>query len=187
MFRFDGTTWQLVLDEPAFLIPPLVAVGGDLKETTPLFRATDPRCVPSGGKRSRLWHWDGSHFVAGAWKQLGGGARRTSATFKSPSRNVSCEMHDGDAKLGSFVYCQSFAHPHSVSMGLDGRLKICRSATTRHCIGDPGERTPVLAYGKQISLTHFRCRSAKAGMTCTVIKTGKGFRIDRAKVQRLGS
>jgi hypothetical protein len=44
----------------------------------------------------------------------------------------------------------------------------------------------VLAYGKQIALEHFRCRSAQAGVTCTVIKTGKGFRIDHEGVRRVG-
>ncbi len=111
----------------------------------------------------------------------------TSATFYSPSRNISCEMNDGRAHVGSGVYCQSIAHPHSVTLGLDGRLKICRSATTAHCLGDAGEHTPVLGYGKQITLRHFRCRSEQAGVTCTVIKTGKGFRIDRAGVRATGS
>jgi hypothetical protein len=184
VFRFDGANWQLVLNEPAFLYS-LVAVGNDLKETTPVFRSGDPRCVPSGGKRSRTWHWDGSRFVAGAWKQISGAAR-TTATFKSPGRNISCEIHDGDPKLGSSVYCQSFAHAHSVSMGLNGRLRICRSKGANHCVGDPGERTPILGYGKHVTLGHFRCLSAKAGVTCTVIKTGKGFRINRTGVQRVG-
>ncbi|HEY7622408.1 MAG TPA: hypothetical protein VH834_21740 [Solirubrobacteraceae bacterium] len=189
VFDFAGGTWRLVLDERAFVVPPLVAVGGDIKETTPVFRSTDPRCVPSGGTRSRIWHWDGARFTAGPWKQAKPAAARTSATFYSPSRNVSCEMNDGRAQVGSFVYCQSRAHPHSVKMGLDGRLKICRggTATTNRCLGDPGEHTPVLGYGKHITLRHFRCQSGKAGVTCTVIKTGKGFRIDRAGVKRIGS
>ena len=116
-------------------------------------------------------------------------AAPTSASFYSPSRNISCEMNDGRAHVGSVVYCQSVAHPHSVKLGLDGRLKICRGGTptTTHCLGDAGEHTPVLAYGKHITLRHFSCRSEQAGVTCTVIKTGKGFRIDRAGVRAIGS
>jgi hypothetical protein len=112
----------------------------------------------------------------------------TSASFYSPSRNISCEMNDGRAHVGSVVYCQSLAHPHSVKLGLDGRLKICRGGTltTTRCLGDAGEHTPVLGYGKQITLRHFRCRSEEAGVSCTVIKTGKGFRIDRAGVRAIG-
>jgi hypothetical protein len=113
---------------------------------------------------------------------------RTVATFYSPSHNLSCEMDDQRPGVPSGVSCQSWAKPHSVRMGLDGRLKICRGGTlqTTHCLGNPGEHTPVLGYGKQITLKHFRCRSEKAGVTCIVVKTGKGFRIDRADVTRVG-
>jgi hypothetical protein len=43
-----------------------------------------------------------------------------------------------------------------------------------------------MGYGKRVTLTHFRCQSGKARVTCTVIKSGKGFRIDRAGVKRIG-
>ena len=115
-------------------------------------------------------------------------AHRTSASFYSPSRNISCEMNDGSAGVGGGVYCQSLMRPQSVKLGRDGRLTICRdqSITMTHCLGDPGEHTPVLAYGRQITVGHFRCRSAQAGVTCTVISSGKGFRIDRAGVRAVG-
>jgi len=194
LFSFDGASWKLVHFQGAFLLGPLVVVGGtDLRETTPVFRSGDPRCVPSGGSHARVWHWDGSRMVAGAWTQVSKGkakakATRTSAAFYSPSRNISCEMSDGRAGVGSYVYCQSWKRPQSVKMGLDGRPKVCHDAsiTTPHCLGDPGEHTPVLGYGKQVALEHFRCRSAQAGVTCTVIKTGKGFRISRSGVKRVG-
>ena len=115
-------------------------------------------------------------------------AHRTSASLYSPSRNISCEMNDGRPGVADVVYCQSIMRPHSVKLGRDGRLRICRdqSITTTHCLGNAGEHTPVLAYGKQITLGHFRCRSAQAGVTCTVISSGKGFRIDRAGVRAVG-
>jgi hypothetical protein len=115
-------------------------------------------------------------------------AQRTSASFYSPSRNISCEMNDGRPGVAGVVYCQSMMRPHSVKLGRDGRLRICRdqSITTTHCLGNPGEHTPVLAYGRQITVGHFRCRSAQAGITCTVISSGKGFRIDRAGVHAVG-
>jgi len=184
IFQVDGGAWRLVQQEPAFLAAPLTIAGTDIHETTPVFRPGDPRCVPSGGTHSRVWHWTGTRFVAGPYE----GARkppRTVATFYAPSRNLSCEMNDGRGGIGTFVYCQSFAHPHSVKMGRSGRLKICRSATGARCLGDPGEGTPVLRYGHHITLKHFRCRSAQSGITCVVIKTGKGFRIDRVRVHRV--
>jgi hypothetical protein len=192
VFNYVGDTWHLVHEQGAFLIS-FVAVGGDLRETTPIFSRGDPRCVPSGGSHARTWHWDGSKLVAGPWQRVSKGkakkrATRTSAVFYSPSKNISCEMNDGRAATRSGVYCQSWDRPQSVTMGLDGRLHICRDASTAtsHCLGNPGEGTPVLGYGKQIALKHFRCRSAQAGVTCTVIKTGKGFRIDREGVRRVG-
>jgi hypothetical protein len=153
------------------------------------------------GAHARTWDWDGARFAPGLWQRVQTpmtptqrktatrGTSRTSASFYSPSRNISCEMTDGRAGVDSHVYCQSLAHPHSVTMGLAGRLKICRSGTltTTHCLGDPGEHTPVLRYGKHITLEHFRCDSKQVGVSCTVIKTGKGFLIDSAGVRRIGS
>jgi hypothetical protein len=200
VFNLTTTGWQLVFTEGAFLLGPLVAVGADIRETTPVFRSTDPRCVPSGGTHARTWHWDGARFVAGAWKQVKKptrprkpketrhGTPRTSASFYSPSKNISCEMDDEREGVGSHVYCQSVAHPHSVKMSLAAGLTICRDGTlaTTRCLGNPGEHTPVLQYGKHITLAHFRCESQKAGVLCTVIKTGKGFRIDSTGVRRIG-
>jgi hypothetical protein len=116
------------------------------------------------------------------------GDKPTSASFRSPSRNIACEMNDGRPGVGSYVFCETFSAPRSVKLGLDGRLKVCRDASiaTAHCLGDPGERTPVLGYGRQITLSHFRCRSLQNGVACTVIRTGRGFRIDRAGVHRIG-
>lgn len=107
------------------------------------------------------------------------------ASFYSPSRNLSCEMDDSAGFVR--VYCQSLNPPHSVQMGLDGRLTICSgtNAATR-CIGNPGEHTPTLGYGKQITVGPFRCRSEPAGVTCIVIKTGKGFRINKAGLRPVG-
>jgi hypothetical protein len=188
VYSFSNGAWELVLDRPGvFLSRDLAAVGGKIEETTPIFRSSDPRCVPSGGRRARSWRWDGKRFVVGPWRRVAPGARRTSADFYSPSRNIACEMSDGRGE--SHVFCESFAHPHSVTMGLRGRLTICRGGTrtTTHCLGDPGERTPVLRYGRSITLTHFRCRSEQAGVTCTVVGSGKGFRIDRTTVTRVGA
>jgi hypothetical protein len=113
-------------------------------------------------------------------------AKANTASFYSPSRNLSCEIDDGYASL-VHAYCQSLNPPHSVHMGLDGRLAICSgtSASTR-CIGNPGEHTPILGYGKQVTVGRFRCRSEHAGVTCTVIQSGKGFLINSAWITRVG-
>jgi hypothetical protein len=70
-----------------------------------------------------------------------------------------------------------------VQMGLDGGLTICRGT---NCEGNIGEHTPTLAYGKLVTVGPFRCRSEQAGVTCIVIKSGKGFLANSAGVTPVG-
>ncbi len=98
VFTLSGGTWRLVLDQPAYLIPPLRAVGSAIRETTAVHRSNDPRCLPSGGTRSRLWRWNGSRLAAGPWKQVTGGKQPDSRAFDSPSRNISCGMFDDSSR-----------------------------------------------------------------------------------------
>jgi hypothetical protein len=111
-----------------------------------------------------------------------GTAQRTIARFRSPSRNLSCELADRDAR-GTYVYCQSLRQPHSVRMGMNGQLRRCRGV---RCLGNPAAGTPTLAYGRQITVGRFRCVSRQAGVRCMVIRSGRGFLIDRTRVRRVG-
>lgn len=108
-------------------------------------------------------------------------ANATYAGFYSPSRNLSCTLADRDRR-GSYVYCQSVKAPTSVRMRLNGRLKICRG---KKCLGRPAKNTPVLAYGKKVTIGRFRCHSLRSGVRCTVIRSGKGFLISRSGVRRV--
>jgi hypothetical protein len=104
---------------------------------------------------------------------------KTSASFYSPSGNISCEMDDHRHGVPSQVACQSIAHAHTATLSPNGHTKICRG---QRCLGNIGENTPILGYGKQIRLGRFRCRSEQNGITCNVIATGDGFLIDRTTV-----
>ena len=106
----------------------------------------------------------------------------TMARFVSPSHNLSCEMADRDPR-GSYVRCQSKRLPHSVKMTPSGRLQLCRGV---HCLGDPATNTRVLGYTQRITVGRFQCVSQHAGVTCTVIRQGKGFLIDKTRVHRVG-
>ena len=170
VFGVVNDSWQLVLNAGQGFVFPLVAVGSNLREIVPISRARDPRCLPSGGAKARLWHWNGSSLVAGAWKRI-----RTDATFRSPTRNLGCQMDDYRGDLPFQVICQSFKTPHRVTMGLNGRLKTCRGEL---CLGNLGDRVPKLAYGKKITVGRFRCVSRRIGVECIVIKSGKGFLIN---------
>jgi hypothetical protein len=109
-------------------------------------------------------------------------ANATYAGFYSPSRNLSCELADRDAR-GSYVYCQSVKAPRNVRMSLDGRLTICRG---NQCLGNPAENTPALGYGRKVAIGRFGCLSQQSGVRCTVIRSGKGFLINSAGVRRVG-
>jgi hypothetical protein len=187
VYRFTNGAWQLVMVQQLVLIvAPLVAVGSEIKETQPVFGPGDNRCNPSGGTRSRLWHWNGSNLVAGVWKQASPPRKRTAAEFFSPSRNISCEMAD-DAHNGARVICGAVRKtPHMATMDVSGRLKVCRaSAGSTRCLGNVGEGAFVLGYGKSVTVGRFRCFSLRTGMKCIVISSGRGFLINRSGVSRV--
>jgi hypothetical protein len=66
VFRFTEGEWQLVLNQPSYLIPPLVAVGSDIQETAAVHRSGDSRCFFNGGTHARIWHWDGTRALVTA-------------------------------------------------------------------------------------------------------------------------
>jgi hypothetical protein len=94
VFGLRGGTWQLLLNRREFVFPPLVAVSGDIRVRTPVFRPGDARCFPSGGSHARTWHWNGARFVAGPWKHVTPGTAVKRAGFHSPSGNIECGIHD---------------------------------------------------------------------------------------------
>ena len=180
VFQWVGDAWQFVMKQPA--AASITAAGSDIRQTLPVYRPNDSRCCPTGVKKSRLWHWDGSRFVAGPWTQVTG--EPLSMTFRSPSRNIKCWMSD-DRTLRS-VRCQSGRSPQSVTMGVDGRLKICRGVRCVWCGCDENEpATPGLGYGREIAVGRFRCLSQRSGVTCTVVRSGRGFSIDSNRIRRI--
>ncbi len=104
-------------------------------------------------------------------------AARTRAEYRSPSRNIGCQM---DA---AFVICGTRTPIQKATLTPNGRLQACRRGL--RCAGDLGQGAFVLRYGKSVRVGPFRCTSRKTGMTCVAIKTGKGFRISRAGITRL--
>jgi hypothetical protein len=183
-FKLTDGEWKRVPGGDQ-LFGTIKLVPGGIRETVWVFRKSDPRCVPSGGTKARTWRWDGSGMKPGPWVRISRGEPRDRA-FYSPTRHINCEM--SDSTRGRTVFCE-YTGPgpvYSATMGAEGRVKVCRNATGLGCIGNPGENTPVLHYGRHVDVGRFRCRSRENGMTCTVIKTGKGFRISRTGVVRVG-
>jgi hypothetical protein len=182
VYRFTGGDWQLVTVQRGAFIFPLAAVGADIRETAPVFRSGDPRCIPSGGTHARIWHWDGSSLVAGSWKQVTKGKVIT-RYFSTPSKNIFCVLGDSTHEVGAS--CWERNPPQSVKMDPNGRLKSCHG---RRCLGCGcwPDNMPTLRYGRQITAGRFRCLSQRIGASCTVIRTGRGFLINSSGIRRVG-
>jgi hypothetical protein len=182
VFRWAGGTWQFLMKQPA--AAAITAAGPDIRQTLPIYRPSDSRCCPSGGTKSRLWRWNGSRFVAGAWHITRAKADQPTR-FESPSGNIECSLYDGSSsRFSRGVVCSTETPPQYVTLTADGRLKIRKVSSTCGC-DEPD--APRLAYGKQITVGRFRCVSQETGVTCTVIQSGKGFLINRDGISRIGS
>jgi len=205
VFRWSGSEWQFLMKQRHAAI--LTAVGSDIRETWSIYRPDDPRCCPSGGTKSRIWHWNGSRFTASAWKQATTGTPASPAGsgfkygyFKTPSGNIQCDYgYGGSAR--AYVRCgirsglkpappsrgpQCFQAPW-VSLGATGRSDLGPSTCPGEDAPDAGPFAggqpggpPVsaLAYGKTWSGGRLRCTSALAGLTCRN-RSGHGFFLSR--------
>jgi hypothetical protein len=195
VLAFADGQWRLVLDQPAYLVPPLEAVGSDLKETTAVSRAGDNRCNPTGGTHARLWHWDGSKLVAGAWTQVKPADPVTSAHFDSPKAlGTSCSMLDRRG-AGALVQCESVRgkplYMQKAILRPNGAVSICRDHGIHNvchlsCGCEEGDQIPELAYGRAMVVGRFRCASLRTGIRCTVTRTGKGFLLNKNRAVRIG-
>lgn len=199
VLSFSGGQWRLVLDQPAYLIPPLEAVGSDIRETTAVSRLGDSRCFPTGGTHARIWHWDGTKLVAGPWTQVEPGKPVKNAYFDSPSSvGASCYMTDDPSARSPHsveVVCETVKtrprlYQQKAWLRGNSAVSICRVGgnSTRCHLACGCEETPppVLAYGQEQIVGRFRCESLRTGMRCTVVRTGKGFLINKNRAAPVG-
>jgi hypothetical protein len=100
-----------------------------------------------------------------------------------PKAGLNCEI-DGGTSVPRETFCETFQPAESVRMTPKGTIKKCHPHGVDGCLGDPGENTPTLAYGKWSGTTGFRCLSSRSGMLCTVSK-GTGFLISAAHITRI--
>lgn len=186
VFRYQDGGWRRVFESHNGA--DLAAVGSDIKETQNVLRPSDAHCFPTGGTRSRVWHWNGSRFTSTSWKYSKPAAQRRAKPsklfyFETPSHNIWCSSGDE-----GMAYCVSNVPRRSAELKLDGTLTICSS----RCGGVKfGAGDPVLAYGGVNDQGGFRCKSELVGITCTVVLAGqkglgKGFRISRSGIVRVG-
>ncbi|HEX7310867.1 MAG TPA: Calx-beta domain-containing protein [Gaiellaceae bacterium] len=67
VFRWTGRAWKVVMKQKHGA--DLAGIGSQIRETQFVFRSGDGHCSPTGGTRSRAWHWNGRRLVAGPWKR----------------------------------------------------------------------------------------------------------------------
>jgi len=180
VFRSLGGEWQFLMKRHQAAV--LTAAGSDIREKVWIFRSGDPRCCPSGGTKARIWHWNGTRFVAGPWKVTP--APKKHATFYWPGRKLHCEMWDDPADRQS-IWCTTVSASRGVRLDLSGKLDVC-TGEGAGCLGTVPASSPTLAYGKQVTVRRFRCFSQRAGVKCIVIRSGKGFLFNGTSVKRVG-
>jgi len=104
-------------------------------------------------------------------------------SFLAPSRNLGCEMnYQRGSGIADEVYCQTDSPPQSVRMSTDGAFKSCTGSS---CLGNAGEGTPTLDYGKTVWLGPFSCTSQTSGVTCKIV-SGRGFTISNVGITPVG-
>jgi uncharacterized protein DUF6636 len=208
VFSFADGAWKLALLRRVVFIFKLVAVGGDIRETEPIRRAGDSRCTPSGGKRARTWHWNGTQLAAGPWTRVGkappppppppSSGLPGVGHFKSPSGNIVCAYLTRGTPPSVECGIKTGLRPKPPytarcrEIGLDhnaDRIAVTSSGgrpQPRACSGDAGPfvgsgGASVLGYGKTWSgRAGLSCRSAFAGMTCRNSR-GHGFFLSRER------
>jgi hypothetical protein len=98
--------------------------------------------------------------------------------FSPLAYGISCYM------TRNWVYCWTGSRlppTHHAKLNRDGQFSV--TATVPIPLGLGGRDT---AYGAHLDFGRFRCQSLRSGMKCTVIATGKGFRINRHETVRVG-
>jgi hypothetical protein len=105
------------------------------------------------------------------------------SSFHSPSGNIQCEL-DFDVGPGvpNVAYCQTFEPAQAVRLKPNGKIKVCKGMA---CLGDGPENATTLGFGERIDQGPFTCVSKKSGIKCT-LASGRGFRISRSGIKRLG-
>jgi hypothetical protein len=173
----------------------IAKVGDEISETLNILKPTDPRCVPTGGTKTRLRRWNGTQFVAGKWNYH----YLNPESFLSPDRKVWCSVF---ATTGAS--CGTYPEPptRAAFLGDDGRVSLCEVLTLEYPNGSrvpngcfqnwpaPGDGTPVLSVGESSEVGGIRCTVASDGVTCVKISgagKGHGFRVNASEVSELGS
>jgi hypothetical protein len=165
--------------------------GTTIIERRVIHRRADWFCSgATGGEQERSWAWNGTALAAGAWTQtvparpkgeVARLPRGSGISFFVARQPILCVMVDDEFV---FAHCEWRRDPllSTVRLSASGRLRTCKVSRSYGCnIGNPGEDdfTSTLRTGQSVIVGRFRCRAQRVGMRCTVIRSGKGFVLDR--------
>ena len=171
----------------------IAKVGSQIRETLNILRPTDPRCMPTGGTKSRLWTWNGRKFVHGKWDSR----YVNPEEFSSPDRLVTCFLgtdYIGGAPAACFARGTRLSgSDYNAWIKASGEITLCNvpePSLSESCFVNWVDDLPVLGFGQSSKLNGVRCISATDGITCRKMSgagKGRGFRINRNEVVPLGT
>lgn len=147
-------------------IDGLKTAGDDIREEQPVFRKADDGCVPTGGSRARLWHWDGTRLKAGAFHRAQRPDPRPRA-FRAFGGALACSMRDDHHARR--VLCGG--RPFGVRLNDVGGVDRCR------CKRPHATRTLRPGHGRIVGL--FACDATTATLSC-LFANGRGFALTAA-------
>lgn len=120
-----------------------------------------------------------------------------SAYFSSPSGNITCVMTPapGDLAMGCYLATHEFPTDprpdwcnENITWAPEYVFIYREGASSGACTGGalvPTRANP-LPYGESINHAGYTCLSAENGVTCTSNTTGKGFKVNRSSLERIG-
>lgn len=161
----------------------IAKVGQEIRETVNILRPGDPRCLPTGGTKSRRWRWNGHKFVAGRWTYV------NPESFASPDRHVTCYI----SRAETSCHAMNPSGPqYSARLSRAGAVSTCAAAIPslkEHCFQQWDNELPTLRYGQRTTVEGFRCTSTREGIMCTRASApgqGHGFNVNRYEAVALG-
>lgn len=118
-----------------------------------------------------------------------GGTGEPRWAFRSPSRNITCNLDESFATCSVGNASWDLPEPPDECLDGDGNLTSDWGSHVQFmddqpaaliCRGDAPTEGPVLPYGHSVEIGPVSCRSEQDGVTCTNSETRHGFKVNRA-------
>jgi hypothetical protein len=180
VFRPRRGSWRIVMQRNNGA--ELTAVGSRIRETQNVLRASDAHCFPTGGTRSRTWHWNGKRFVTTRWKY----APPADPPLFWGADGIACDVNAQRA-LCSVTTSQQTGSFRAAALTPDGAVTTCDETLSRPGCSDTATpiNAPVLPAGTRVSIAPFACAVRAASIECIVTATGHGFAMTKDAVTQM--